>query len=129
MTIPDPAHRALTSIADAATAIKELVSERDQAQAALAAANARADRLAADNASLRAQIARIANQWAQFKQRFAIVDAVMPKAPAPAVSTEKPTEHRPLMLSAIVEDIADMTAGRGETGLAGNRLFEREAAE
>jgi hypothetical protein len=126
---PDPVHRALDACATTVLAIKELVAERDQAQAALAAANACADGLAADNASLRAQISRIANQWAQFKQRFAILDAVMPKAAAPAVSTEKPTEHRPLMLSAIVEDIADMTAGRGETGLAGNRLFEREAAE
>jgi septal ring factor EnvC (AmiA/AmiB activator) len=127
MTASDPAHRALTSIADAATAIKELVSERDQAQAALAAERHKSEQLAADNASLRAQIARIANQWAQFKQRFAILDAVMPKAPAAAVSTEKPTERRPLMLSAIVEDIADMTAGRGETGLARNKLFEAAA--
>jgi hypothetical protein len=113
--------RGLEGCADAVAAIRELVAERDQARAELAAERHHSEQLASDLERKRAQVARIANQWAQFKQRFAILDAVMPLPPA--VPAAAPAE-RPKMLEHIREDIADMAAGRGGNGaMRRNPLF------
>jgi len=113
--------RGLEGAADAVAAIRELVKERDQARAELAAERHRSEQLAGDLEGKRSQIARIANQWAQFKQRFSILDAVMPLPPA--VPAAAPSE-RPKMLEHIREDIADMAAGRGDNGaMRRNPLF------